>query len=169
MALAGLAFCSGCGAQQESPRGAEDHPPVPSALRSQDLPPDLAEVHARACVNAAEADDPTPDLIEVVPTTEREALRVAFDSTQAKSLPNRPVWLVQVRGDFVALTAPGLPGAEPPRGSIMRFTAQRGPDPPGGSSWGLSNAERDLSQLGVVTKLPQDREHAPRRPTFATA
>lgn len=145
MALASVAL--GCGAEpgQEMLHGAALAP----------LPPELASLRARSCDNAAEAEDSSPDSIEAVRTTEREALRVAFSSTQAGWLPNRPVWLVQIRGNFTATRAPHPLGVDPARGRIMRFTTQRGLVPPGGSSWGLGNAEVDLSQLGAVTVLAQ--------------
>jgi hypothetical protein len=139
--VAAAAVSFGCGAAEQAVRGAEP------------LPPELAALRARACAYAAEDEDDNPKLIEVVPTTEREALRVVFHASQAAWLPDRPVWLVQVHGNFTATRAPRLPGAEAPRGRVMHFTAQRGPVQAGGSSWGLANAEVDLSQLGPVIRL----------------
>ena len=136
------AFIAGIGS------ASEPEPPPP-----KQLPLELAELKQRALAVAASTDDPTPDSIVAVPTTHHAALRVAFNSVPGVGIPDSPIWLVEVRGDFTALGAPRPIYASPPRGHILRFTAQRGSVRPGGSSWGLGDRKTDLGVLGPVTQL----------------
>jgi hypothetical protein len=86
----------------------------------------------------------------------RTTLVEAEQATNSGSdnVPNRPVWLIQVRGQFECHTCKLAPGAKEPTGRFITLIVDVKP-PYATSVFGLGNQETDLAKLGrVVTLLP---------------
>ena len=111
-------------------------------------PPEFARWRERALETARLSGDADPDSIKVVATTLHAVDRL-FSNLPAGE--NGPVWLVQIRGDFI-FTGPHPPDVPPFRGHWIWLTTPRGAPQVDGFG-AFDDKPRDISQLGTVIQL----------------
>ncbi len=107
-----------------------------------------SRVAAIALQVAANEGDPAPTAMQAVRTTRSDTDRL---EDSGSSLPDVPVWLVQVIGNFVCHDCKIPPGADPPSGTAITLVLDAVTYE--GSEFGIDKKPLDLSKLGEVVDL----------------
>lgn len=140
------AVVAGCGSQPSENDVAAGKPST--VAQSAVTPTELEVLRTMALEAAEKAGDTHPLWGQVVETTEQAANLTAFGTQVAG---NRNVFLVQVRGEFVAHLASRPRGATAPQGEFMILVYERGSYDD--VAFGVGGHDVNLSLLGPVTSL----------------